>query len=96
MNKVKDPTVSISPRTQALSLLESQRGKYIIGQALHIAIKALESVEPPVMREVSNIEDMKALRDHFFPTFSVIEHAIGDMGLDKAKLIEKLDELRGS
>ena len=37
----------------------SMREKYILAQALTIAIKELESVEPPVMRELSNIADMR-------------------------------------
>ena len=37
----------------------SVRERYILAQALSIAIEQLESVEPPVMRELSNIEDMK-------------------------------------
>jgi len=46
--------------------LSSGRGTYIMAQALYHGIKALESVEPEVMREKSNIEDMKYLRDSLF------------------------------
>jgi hypothetical protein len=44
----------------------SVREQYIIAQALHVAIKEMEAVEPAVMREVSNIADMKHLRETNF------------------------------
>ena len=43
----------------------SMRGAYIIGQALHYAIQAMELVPMPY-REVSNINDMKYLRDNIY------------------------------
>ena len=39
----------------------SIREKYILAQALTIAIKQLRKVEPPVMREISNIADMRTI-----------------------------------
>ena len=57
---------------RAVAFVNSMRGKYIIGQALHIAIGELEKVEPP-HREQSNIDDMIYLRDNLFPTFSQVE-----------------------
>ena len=51
----------------AMALLNSERGRYIVSQALHYGIKALESVEPLVHREQSNIADMKLLRWKLFP-----------------------------
>ena len=50
----------------AVAFLSSVRGKYIMGQALHYGIKALEAVEPEVMQERSNIADMKFLMDELF------------------------------
>ena len=50
----------------ALNFLSSFRGRYIIGQALYYAIQVMESVEPEVHQEKSNIEDMKYLRDELF------------------------------
>ena len=50
----------------AINFSSSFRGRYIIGQALFYAIKELESVEPEVHQEKSNIEDMKYLRDELF------------------------------
>ena len=51
---------------KAIGFMQSFRGRYIIGQALFYAIKELESVEPEVHQEKSNIEDMKYLRDELF------------------------------
>jgi hypothetical protein len=56
----------IVPSAIAVEFLNSGRGKYIMAQALYHGIKSLESVEPKVMREQSNIEDMKYLRDNLF------------------------------
>ena len=51
---------------EAIEFLGSMRGQYIMGQALQLAIESLESVEPEVMREISNISDMKFIRDNLF------------------------------
>ena len=37
-----------------------------MAKALYYAVKALESVEPAIMRENSNIEDMKFLQENLF------------------------------
>ena len=55
--------------------MESLRGQYILGQALHIAIESLESVEPECLREISNINDMRLLRDGLFPIGSLLAEA---------------------
>ncbi len=56
--------------TQQDTFLASLRGQYIMAQALEVAIDTLEKVEPPYMREESNIADMKFLREKFnFPIF---------------------------
>lgn len=54
---------------EALDFMTSHRGRYIISQALHKAIEVMESVEPEVRREVSNIADMKYLRHHLFSMY---------------------------
>ena len=54
-------------RTFRLSIRE----QYIVAQALHVAIKEMEAVEPAVMREVSNIADMKRLQETVF-TFPTV------------------------
>ena len=58
-------------QTKAHAFLASMRGRYIVSQALHIAIKEMEAVEPAVMREVSNIADMKRLQESVF-TFPTV------------------------
>ena len=57
---------------QAINLCNSPRGAYILGQALYYGIQALEAVEPAVMQERSNIEDMKLLMDEVFPLGHII------------------------
>lgn len=53
-------------KTTPQEFLTTMRGQYIISQALGKAIEVMEAVEPKVMRELSNIEDMKFLRDGLF------------------------------
>lgn len=56
-------------QTYALNLFSSMRGRYIISQALHYGIKALNEIPDPY-KEQSNIEDMETLRELFsFPIF---------------------------
>ena len=55
----------------ARDFFTSTRGQYIVGQALHIAIMALESIESP-HKEVSNISDMKYIRDELFPMYPAL------------------------
>jgi hypothetical protein len=55
-------------RLDAINLVQSPRGQYIMSQALTIAIAALQDVEPP-MREISNIDDMTTIRDELFPLY---------------------------
>jgi len=62
-------------KEKAAALFNSWRGQYIISQALYKAIKAMEKVEPPVMRELSNIEDMKLIMEQLFPVFMAIAKA---------------------
>jgi hypothetical protein len=56
-------------KERAFELLGSARGQYIVSQALFLAIEKLESIEPEVMREVSNIADMRFLLENLFPMF---------------------------
>jgi hypothetical protein len=60
---------------EAERLFSSLRGSYIVSQALCIAIEELEKVEPPEMREHSNIADMQLLRDELFSFFARLQHA---------------------
>lgn len=43
----------------------SLRGRYILGQALSVAIKAMKAVPMP-HREISNIQDMEILRETIY------------------------------
>ena len=60
---------------EALGLMYSPRGKLIISQALTVAIETMESVEPEHDRELSNINDMRFIRDSLFPMFPAIKAA---------------------
>ena len=62
----------------ARDFFTSTRGQYIVGQALHIAIEALESVEG-VHKEVSNISDMKYIRDELFPMYTALHEEHEEM-----------------
>jgi len=55
----------------AKGLLNSERGSYLISQALHHARKTMSKV-PERQREVSNIEDMEILEEIFFPIFKSV------------------------
>ena len=46
------------------------REQFILAQALTIAIKHLEAVEPPVMREISNIADMRVVLEENLKPFT--------------------------
>ena len=50
---------------QAMALLDSFSGQYIMAQALHYGIQELEKVPVPY-QETSNLNDMKVLRDGLF------------------------------
>jgi len=60
-------------KLDAIALAQSPRGQYILSQALTIAINTMEEVEPFIMREVSNIADMRLIRDQLFPLFTEIQ-----------------------
>ena len=53
---------------EAQAFLNSFRGRYIVSQALHYGIKALEEIPKPY-REVSNLNDMTYLQDNLFSGF---------------------------
>jgi len=56
--------------TEVVELFHSIRGKFIMSQALVIAIKELEKVDYE-FREVSNINDMKSLLE-LFPIYTLV------------------------
>ena len=69
----------MSKDQEALKLLGSPRGQYIVGQALALAVKQLETVEES-RREFSNIEDMKFLGENLFKA-GYITHTFLSSGL---------------
>ena len=52
-----------SKHEQAIGFLNSMRGRYIMAQALSIAIKTMSAV-PSLHTEVSNIADMEYIREN--------------------------------
>ena len=60
---------------EAIQFATGNRGQFILSQALVIAIRSLEEVEPPEMRELSNIQDMKYLRDRIYNIYARVEGA---------------------
>ena len=61
----RSTTTSTKELDKAIEFAESLRGNYILGQALFYAIKELEKIPSPY-REVSNISDMKYIRDELY------------------------------
>ena len=59
------PTAEPTLREEAFALLDSMRGRYIVSQALYYGIQELEKVPVPY-QEVSNLSDMKLLREELF------------------------------
>ena len=58
---------------------QSPRGRFIMAQALYYGIKKLSEVEG-VLREESNIGDMKYLLDVLYPGFEIIfDHIENDI-----------------
>ena len=55
----------------AYNFLNSERGNYILAQALTLGIEKLEEVEG-IRREVSNINDMKYLLESLFKDYAMI------------------------
>jgi len=51
--------------------INSNRGHYILAQALVIAIRELNNVEG-AMKEVSNISDMQYLLDNYFDMYQQV------------------------
>ena len=50
----------------AVKFLFSGRGRYIVAQALHHALKVMGGVQPEVHQEKSNMDDMRYLRETLF------------------------------
>ena len=54
--------------------LQSFRGRFIVCQALHVAVESLRAVDPP-HRENSNIDDMEFLIENVFPYYRALARA---------------------
>lgn len=59
---------------KAVMFANSMRGKYIISQALYIAIETLQKISSPYT-EKSNIVDMQFLMDEMFPIYPAVAQA---------------------
>ena len=78
-------------KLEALNLFKTTRGSFVLGQALYHGIKALMSVDPPVMREQSNIADMYLLTSLFFPY-----EIVGEFPHDKVEALKNVTSTEGS
>lgn len=78
--------------SEPISFMFSPRGQYIMAQALYYGIKALESVEPEMLQEKSNLKDMHYIKDMLFPFPD-----IAFTGPDEAivKRLKELEEKKG-
>ena len=61
---------------EAQGFAEGLRGGYIISQALFYGIRELEKIDPP-LQEVSNLADMRFLRDNLYNLFMDINIEVG-------------------
>ena len=61
---------------EAQVFAEGLRGGYIISQALFYGIRELEKIDPP-LQEVSNLADMRFLRDNLYNLFMDIIIEVG-------------------
>ena len=60
-------------REKAIEFMNSERGRYLMGQALFYAIKELSKVQEN-RREVSNINDMKYIAENlYFQYYDIIK-----------------------
>lgn len=72
----------------AAKFINSERGMYIIAQALFEAIKTLKKVPAP-FTEVSNISDMEFLLDNLFPHYKAVLEGMQLMQSTERKRIYK-------
>ena len=74
--------------------IDSKRGRYIMAQALNIAIRYLKA-KPYQLREMSNIEDMEFIRNTLFHEYSwetiadMIDSEYIEVELKKRQLIKE-------
>jgi len=80
-------------RELAIKLMQSVRGRYIIAQALAVAVAAMKKV-PEEFREKSNIADMEILGEGLFMPFYAIAQPgfMGQMLEEMMELAQKKEE----
>jgi len=76
---------------EAGEFLSSIRGRYIVSQALYIAMNEINS-RPPHLQEPSNVSDMKYIYENVFPIYR--EFRTEDFDQLKMSLLEKNTEDR--
>lgn len=74
-------------KKMATTLLESPRGKYLIGQALDIAIQNMK-VKPQGFWPITDIRAMCLLRDELFPIVGISRQAKSAYGAQIARDFE--------
>jgi hypothetical protein len=74
-------------KSAAVEFFFSDRGQYIVAQALHVAIKILE-LDESHRREGSNIADMKYLTENVF-TFPIAQMEQAEKSLLKKLVPQK-------
>ncbi len=62
----------MTEKEKAINFCNSIRGKYIISQALCLAVKEINS-RPQHAQEPSNVADMEYLIEQLFPLYRVVE-----------------------
>lgn len=76
-------------KERALEFFNSIRGRYIMAQALYYGVRELRAVEPEIMQEKSNIEDMEYLQECVFGEFpDVIFKPLAEEGIRNAESVE--------
>jgi len=61
-------------RQMAIELFSSVRGRYVVGQALYLAIQAIEA-RPKMEQEPSNVADMRLIMEQLFPMYASLVEA---------------------
>ena len=78
----RNAEVTEESRATATEFFNSWRGRYIVGQALYLAVQEIES-RPSEKQEPSNVADMKYLMDNLFPLFKATQGSFVDLALEK-------------
>mgnify|MGYP003661633046 CR=1 FL=1 len=68
--------VSLAKRMEALEFASSFDGRYILSQALDVAIEKMEQETDLRYREPSNIEKMKYLKENLYNMYPLLKMSI--------------------